>query len=153
MSFAPTAARLLKSRSCLTNVNNKRYLTFCAWRHRQLQRQQQQQPLRTSAAVVSSTSPATMSSSSLSNVHKKLKSPFVGAFQMLADPLLTEHYAQLGFGAVLIDQQHGLLGKRVTNFPGNMYVPLGLMQNVLIITPLQLSLRPIHIRDNIIATK
>ena len=29
---------------------------------------------------------------------------------MLADPLLTEHYAQLGFGAVLIDQQHGLLG-------------------------------------------
>ena len=114
MSFSPIAARLLKSRSCLTNDNNKRYLTFCAWRHRQLQRQQQQS-LGTSAAVVSSTM-----SSSLSNVHKKLKSPFVGAFQMLADPLLTEHYAQLGFGAVLIDQQHGLLGKRVINFPGNM---------------------------------
>ena len=29
-------------------------------------------------------------------------------FQMLADPLLTEHYAKAGLGAVLIDQQHGL---------------------------------------------
>ena len=27
---------------------------------------------------------------------------------MLADPLLTEHYAKAGLGAVLIDQQHGL---------------------------------------------
>merc|ERR1711915_610551 len=36
----------------------------------------------------------------------------VGAFQMLSDPLLTEHYANLGFGAVLIDQQHGLLDER-----------------------------------------
>ena len=49
-------------------------------------------------------------SCSLSNTQKKFKLPLVGAFQMLADPLLTEHYAQLGFGAVLIDQQHGLLG-------------------------------------------
>ena len=31
---------------------------------------------------------------------------------MLSDPLLTEHYANLGFGAVLIDQQHGLLDER-----------------------------------------
>ena len=31
---------------------------------------------------------------------------------MLSDPLLTEHYAHLGFGAVLIDQQHGLLDER-----------------------------------------
>ena len=31
---------------------------------------------------------------------------------MLADPLLTEHYAKLGFGSVLIDQQHGLLDER-----------------------------------------
>jgi len=31
---------------------------------------------------------------------------------MLSDPLLTEHYARLGFGAVLIDQQHGLLDER-----------------------------------------
>ena len=28
--------------------------------------------------------------------------------QMLADPILTEHYAKAGLGAVLIDQQHGL---------------------------------------------
>ena len=28
--------------------------------------------------------------------------------QMLADPLLTEHYAKAGLRAVLIDQQHGL---------------------------------------------
>ena len=27
---------------------------------------------------------------------------------MLADPLLTEHYAKAGLKAVLIDQQHGL---------------------------------------------
>ena len=27
---------------------------------------------------------------------------------MLADPLLTEHYAKAGLRAVLIDQQHGL---------------------------------------------
>merc|ERR1712109_234470 len=51
-------------------------------------------------------------SCSLSNTQKKFKLPLVGAFQMLADPLLTEHYAQLGFGAVLIDQQHGLLDER-----------------------------------------
>merc|ERR1719427_2337530 len=49
---------------------------------------------------------------SLSNTAKTLKTPFVGAFQMLADPLLTEHYAKLGFGSVLIDQQHGLLDER-----------------------------------------
>jgi len=49
----------------------------------------------------------------MSKVDKKgLKTPFVGAFQMVADPLLTEHYAQIGFGAVLIDQQHGLLDER-----------------------------------------
>merc|ERR1712121_461959 len=49
---------------------------------------------------------------SLSNTAKTLKSPFVGAFQMLSDPLLSEHYANLGFGAVLLDQQHGLLDER-----------------------------------------
>merc|ERR1711887_395050 len=49
---------------------------------------------------------------SLSNTAKTLKTPLVGAFQMLSDPLLTEHYARLGFGAVLIDQQHGLLDER-----------------------------------------
>ena len=70
-----------------------------------------------------------MSSSALSNVKKTLTAPFVGAFQvgalirffvntlshkytqikqMLADPLLTEHYAKAGLRAVLIDQQHGL---------------------------------------------
>merc|ERR1712241_964627 len=51
-------------------------------------------------------------SMSSSNTQKKFKLPLVGAFQMLADPLLTERYAQLGFGAVLIDQQHGLLDER-----------------------------------------
>jgi len=54
----------------------------------------------------------TMSSSALSNVKKTLTAPFVGAFQMLADPLLTEHYAKAGLRAVLIDQQHGLLDER-----------------------------------------
>merc|ERR1711937_956705 len=54
----------------------------------------------------------TISDMSLSNTTKTLKTPLVGAFQMLADPLLTEHYARLGFGAVLIDQQHGLLDER-----------------------------------------
>merc|ERR1712172_154874 len=53
-----------------------------------------------------------MSSSALSNVKKTLTAPFVGAFQMLADPLLTEHYAKAGLKAVLIDQQHGLLDER-----------------------------------------
>merc|ERR1712215_306903 len=55
---------------------------------------------------------ATSITMSLSNTAKTLKTPLVGAFQMLADPLLTEHYARLGFGAVLIDQQHGLLDER-----------------------------------------
>merc|ERR1712179_798144 len=55
---------------------------------------------------------ATSIAMSLSNTAKTLKTPLVGAFQMLADPLLTEHYARLGFGAVLIDQQHGLLDER-----------------------------------------
>lgn len=31
---------------------------------------------------------------------------------MIADPLLTEHYAKAGLGAVLIDMQHGLLDER-----------------------------------------
>merc|ERR1712203_904155 len=53
-----------------------------------------------------------MSSAALSNVKKTLTAPFVGAFQMLADPLLTEHYAKAGLRAVLIDQQHGLLDER-----------------------------------------
>jgi len=48
----------------------------------------------------------------LSNFNKTLKTPFVGAFQMIADPLVTEQYGALGFGAVLIDQQHGLLDER-----------------------------------------
>jgi len=48
----------------------------------------------------------------LSNTSKTLKTPFVGAIQTLADPLLTEHFAHLGFGAVFIDQQHGLLDER-----------------------------------------
>merc|ERR1712179_322125 len=55
---------------------------------------------------------ATSLAMSLSNTAKTLKTRLVGAFQMLADPLLTEHYARLGFGAVLIDQQHGLLDER-----------------------------------------
>jgi len=49
---------------------------------------------------------------SLSNVTKTLTAPFVGAFQMVADPLLTEHYAKAGLRAVLIDQQHGLMDER-----------------------------------------
>merc|ERR1712154_723269 len=48
----------------------------------------------------------------LSNTNKKMKASFVGAFQMISDPIVTEHYARLGFGAVLIDQQHGLLDER-----------------------------------------
>ena len=32
--------------------------------------------------------------------------------QMVADPLLTEHYAKAGLRAVLIDQQHGLMDER-----------------------------------------
>merc|ERR1711970_633401 len=55
---------------------------------------------------------ATSIAMSLSNTAKTMKTPLVGAFQMLADPLLTEHYARQGFGAVLIDQQHGLLDER-----------------------------------------
>merc|ERR1719466_350478 len=51
---------------------------------------------------------------SLSNITKTLKTPFVGAFQMLSAPLLTEHYAKAGFKAVLIDQQHGLLDERTS---------------------------------------
>merc|ERR1719510_706524 len=31
---------------------------------------------------------------------------------MISDPIVTEQYAKLGFGAVLIDQQHGLLDER-----------------------------------------
>jgi len=31
---------------------------------------------------------------------------------MLADPILTEHYAKAGLGAVLVDMQHGLLDER-----------------------------------------
>jgi len=48
----------------------------------------------------------------LSNTNKKMKNSFVGAFQMISDPIVTEQYAKLGFGAVLIDQQHGLLDER-----------------------------------------
>merc|ERR1711874_303317 len=48
----------------------------------------------------------------LSNTNEKMKSSFVGAFQMISDPIVTEQYAKLGFGAVLIDQQHGLLDER-----------------------------------------
>jgi len=46
------------------------------------------------------------------NIRKELKTPFVGAIQKLADPILTEHFAKAGFQAVLIDQQHGLLDER-----------------------------------------
>merc|ERR1711936_1572297 len=48
----------------------------------------------------------------LSNTNKKMKASFVGAFQMISDPIVTEQYAKLGLGAVLIDQQHGLLDER-----------------------------------------
>jgi len=48
----------------------------------------------------------------LSAVKKSLTAPFVGAFQMIADPLVTEHYAKAGLQAVLIDQQHGLMDER-----------------------------------------
>merc|ERR1712112_814527 len=48
----------------------------------------------------------------VSNFKKTLKTPFVGAFQMISDPIVTEQYGALGFGAVLIDQQHGLLDER-----------------------------------------
>ena len=51
-------------------------------------------------------------SMSLSNFKKTLSTPFVGAFQMISDPIVTEQYGKLGFGAVLIDQQHGLLDER-----------------------------------------
>merc|ERR1712117_358034 len=47
-----------------------------------------------------------------SNFSKVLQTPFVGAFQMISDPIVTEQYGKLGFGAVLIDQQHGLLDER-----------------------------------------
>ena len=40
--------------------------------------------------------------------NKNLDTKKCQQIQMLADPLLTEHYAKAGLGAVLIDQQHGL---------------------------------------------
>jgi len=53
-------------------------------------------------------------SSELSNVHKGLKPPFVGVFQKVADPIVSEHFAKAGLGVVLIDQQHGLLDERTS---------------------------------------
>merc|ERR1712130_938375 len=53
-------------------------------------------------------------SSQLSNVHKTLKPPFVGVFQKVADPIVSEHFAKAGLGVVLIDQQHGLLDERTS---------------------------------------
>jgi len=41
-----------------------------------------------------------------------LKTPLVGAFQAISDPIVTEHYGKLGFGAVIIDQQHSLMDER-----------------------------------------
>ena len=51
------------------------------------------------------------STMAVSNFKKSLKTPFFGAFQMISDPIVTEQYGNL-FGAVLIDQQHGLLDER-----------------------------------------
>merc|ERR1712223_1632736 len=68
--------------------------------------------MRYSSSLLRQAATTVMSSSALSNVKKTLTAPFVGAFQMLADPLLTEHYAKAGLKAVLIDQQHGLLDER-----------------------------------------
>jgi len=51
------------------------------------------------------------STMAVSNFKKSLKTPFIGAFQMISDPIVTEQYGNL-FGAVLIDQQHGLLDER-----------------------------------------
>ena len=42
--------------------------------------------------------------------------------QMLADPLLTEHYAKAGLKAVLIDQQHGLYLSFITLQVGALYI-------------------------------
>merc|ERR1719445_1608575 len=68
--------------------------------------------MRYSSSLLQQAATTVISSSALSNVKKTLTAPFVGAFQMLADPLLTEHYAKAGLKAVLIDQQHGLLDER-----------------------------------------
>merc|ERR1711972_206759 len=57
--------------------------------------------------------PPTMASK-LSNIHKGLKPPFVGVFQKVADPIVSEHFAKAGLGVVLIDQQHGLLDERTS---------------------------------------
>ena len=41
---------------------------------------------------------------------------------MLADPLLTEHYAKAGLKAVLIDQQHGLYLSFITLQVSALYI-------------------------------
>merc|ERR1719445_833515 len=68
--------------------------------------------MRYSSSLLQQAATTVMSSSALSNVKKTLTAPFVGAFQMISDPIVTEQYGALGFGAVLIDQQHGLLDER-----------------------------------------
>jgi len=40
-------------------------------------------------------------------IKKDLKGPGLVAFQLLGDPVLTEHYAMGGFSAVVVDMQHG----------------------------------------------
>jgi len=44
---------------------------------------------------------------------KQLKGPGLCAFQLIGDPILTEHYAKAGFQAVLVDMQHGIYSESI----------------------------------------
>jgi len=46
------------------------------------------------------------------NLNKKLQGPGLCAFQLLGEPLLTEHYAKGGFNAVVVDMQHGIYSEK-----------------------------------------
>jgi 4-hydroxy-2-oxoheptanedioate aldolase len=47
-----------------------------------------------------------------SAMKKQLQGPGLVAFQLLGEPLLTEHYAKGGFNAVVVDMQHGISSER-----------------------------------------
>ena len=42
----------------------------------------------------------------------KSKSSLIGAFQLLADPIASEHFAHVGYDVVCVDLQHGLLSEQ-----------------------------------------
>jgi 4-hydroxy-2-oxoheptanedioate aldolase len=42
----------------------------------------------------------------------KCKKSLIGAFQLLADPIASEHFAHAGYDVVCVDLQHGLLSEQ-----------------------------------------